>query len=401
MNLYFFTQVRLCRINGIVWSTPAFSMPLWNRYLQMFDHVFVVARVTKTDSPIAEAMAPIEDNRVSFIDLPYYVGPKEYLKQRKQIDSVLESLVHPGDAYLCRVPGRIGSMAVKHLRQKHIPYGLEVVGDPWESMSSQAIKHMLSPVFQIHGYWSLRRLTRHAATALYVTTQTLQRKYPVAKGVFSTGASNVIIRQQDLSDKPHYYTEGTNPVRILAAGTLAQLYKAPDIVVKAIAEVLSKGYNVSLTWLGGGQYKEPMERLAQSLGIDKNVIFKGAVSHDEVRREMECADLFVHASRAEGLPRALIEAMAKGLPAIGTTVAGIPELLDNIALIPANSVRKLSHKIIQFISTPELMQKQAARNLAEAAKYHEDILQQRRLSFYEELKKVSETNENITVSQNV
>lgn len=391
MNLYFFTQIRLCRIDGVVWTTPAFSMPLWERYLQVFDHVYVVARITNTDKPIADAMTPLTSKRVSFIDLPYYVGPKQYLKVKSSIYKIIESLIHPGDAYLCRVPGRIGSIAVKYLLKKKVKYGIEVVGDPWESMSPQASKHILAPFFQVHGYRSLRHVAKNASAALYVTQHTLQDKYPVREGVFSTNASNVIVRDEYIAQSPKQTTDwGRRTLRLLSVGTLAQLYKAPDIVVKAIAELVNRGYNISFTWLGGGQFLEPMREMAQNLGIGDVVDFRGAVSLDEVRNELDNADLFVHASRAEGLPRAVIEAMAKGLPAVGSTVAGIPELLDKKALVPPNNVKKLANTIAYFIDHPAFAAEQAEKNWKEARKYHESILSSNRLNFYKELKRVSE-----------
>ncbi len=390
MNLYFFTQIRLCRINGVVWTTPAFSMPLWSRYLQVFDHVYVVARIVETDSPIADAMSPLHDDRVSFIDLPYYVGPKQYFKVSWQIKRRIAGLIQPGNAYLCRVPGRIGSIAISILRKKRIPYGLEVVGDPWESMSPQASGHLLAPFFQIHGYLSLRTNTKNAAAALYVTQHTLQDKYPVREGVFTTSASNVIVRDEYIAPSAKHTDDWrTRTIRLLSVGTLAQLYKAPDIVVKAVADLVKRGYNVKHTWLGGGQYLEPMRELADSLGVSDFVNFRGAVSLDEVRQELDKADLFIHASRAEGLPRALIEAMAKGLPAVGSTVAGIPELLDKKALVPPNNVKKLSNTIAYFIDNPEFAQSQAEKNWKESRKYHESILGKNRLDFYNELFRIS------------
>ena len=391
MNLYFFTQIRLCRINGVVWTTPAFSMPLWERYLQVFDHIYVVARIKQTNTPIADAMTPITSEKVSFVDLPYYIGPKQYLRVRKALYNKIESTIHMGDAYLLRVPGRIGSIAGKYLRKQGIKYGLEVVGDPWESMSPQASKHLLAPFFQVHGYLTLKELALNASAALYVTQHTLQDKYPTRKGVFTTNASNVIVRDEYISQAPKQTTDwGTRTLRLLSVGTLAQLYKAPDIVVKAVAELVKRGYRVSFTWLGGGQFLEPMRRLVQSLGIEEYVDFRGAVTLEEVRDELDKADIFVHASRAEGLPRALIEAMAKGLPAVGTTVAGIPELLDKQALVPPNNVKKLVEAISLFIDNPSFAQEQAENNWIESRKYHETILSNNRLNFYNELKRISE-----------
>ncbi|GAB3976194.1 glycosyltransferase family 4 protein [Plantactinospora veratri] len=80
--------------------------------------------------------------------------------------------------------------------------------------------------------------------------------------------------------------------------------------------------------LGDGRYRPRLERLATDLGVRRQVHFTGTISAaTEVRRQLDAADLFVMPSRTEGLPKALIEAMARGLPAVATSVGGIPELL--------------------------------------------------------------------------
>jgi len=95
--------------------------------------------------------------------------------------------------------------------------------------------------------------------------------------------------------------------------------------------------------------------------------------------------LFLLVSRTEGLPRALIEAMARGLPCITSRVGGMPELLDNSALVPANDVNALAEKIREFIETPGLAQEQAKRNLAVAREYTDDFLAEKRRIFYSEI----------------
>ena len=99
--------------------------------------------------------------------------------------------------------------------------------------------------------------------------------------------------------------------------------------------------------------------------------------------------MFVHASRAEGLPRAIIEAMAYGLPCIGSSVAGIPELLSPDSIVRPNDVEGLADKILRFISDTQFAQKEANKNWMESKKYHNDILTKKRLSFYDNLIKQS------------
>ena len=391
MNLYFFTESRFDSVNGEIWTSQGFSMALWQRYLGKFNHVYVAARLQNVSEHSSDNLFKLEDKRVSVIGLPYYIGLVPYLKAKGSIKKIINSFIHPGDAYICRVPGNIGTIAAECLKKKGIPYGLEVVGDPWESLSPQAFESPFARILQVVAKRQLQKITHNASAALYVTNHILQGKYPVKEGVFTTGASNVILRDDCYSAEPHKVEdrEKNVQVRMLAVGTLAQLYKAPDVILKALAIVKSKGYNPFLTWFGDGRYRQPMIKMAEELGLKDNVNFVGAVKQDVIRKEFEQTDLFVHASRAEGLPRAVIEAMAYGLPCIGSSVAGIPELLSPEAIVKPNDVDRLAEKMLRFVENKQFAQSEANKNWDESKKYHNDILTERRLSFYDELIKQS------------
>ena len=392
MNLYFFTEARFDRVDNIIWTTPGFSMMLWQRYLDKFEHVFVVARVDVVRTHSNDNIVELLSDRVTVVELPYYIGMAGYLKSRRAIKKIISNLAHHGDAFLCRVPGNIGTLAADVLNKRDIPYSLEVVGDPWESMSKEAYGSLWSPMLQRISRSQLRHVVKNASAALYVTEYTLQKEYPVSEGVFTTGASNVVLKDDCYSKQPRQtcINMKKRPVKLLSVGTLAQLYKAPDVVIKAMVLLKYKRYNVRLTWFGDGQFREPMKKLALELGVSDCVNFAGAVSQSVIRKEFENTDLFVHASRAEGLPRAVIEAMAFGLPCIGSSVAGIPELLDKEAIVSPNDAKGLADKISHFIDDSDYMQQQAERNWKEAKKYHNDILSARRKIFFDEIIKVSQ-----------
>jgi glycosyltransferase involved in cell wall biosynthesis len=99
-----------------------------------------------------------------------------------------------------------------------------------------------------------------------------------------------------------------------------------------------------------------MESFVAQERLTDSVIFEGALSHQATRRRLAQADIFVLASFAEGLPIALMEAMAMEIPCISTFVAGIPELLrDQLdgLLVPASSEQSLCAALVRFISDRE------------------------------------------------
>jgi hypothetical protein len=123
------------------------------------------------------------------------------------------------------------------------------------------------------------------------------------------------------------------------------------------------------------------------LGIGERVHFRGQLTAGEaVRAELDAADLFCMPSRTEGMPRAMLEAMARALPCIGSTVGGIPELLPPEDLVPPGDVAALAAKIRDSIGDPVRMAAMSARNLERAHRYREEILRERRTECYRALR---------------
>jgi len=86
-------------------------------------------------------------------------------------------------------------------------------------------------------------------------------------------------------------------------------------------------------------------------------------------------------SHQEGLPRAALEAMARGLPCIGSTVGGFPELLAAADLVPPGSAPALARAISAVLGDPDRRRDMSARNLARAQDFRDHLLQERRVAF--------------------
>jgi len=120
------------------------------------------------------------------------------------------------------------------------------------------------------------------------------------------------------------------------------------------------------------------------------VRFAGRLPAGEaVRAELDGSDLFILPSYQEGLPRAMIEAMARGLPCIGSTVGGIPELVPEEDRVRAGDAAGLARRIREVVSDTERMARMSARNLEKAAEYREDVLRARRNAFYRYLRQAT------------
>jgi glycosyltransferase involved in cell wall biosynthesis len=267
------------------------------------------------------------------------------------------------------------------------PYGVEVVGDPYDTFAPGAVKHPLRLFFR---WWSTRQLQRQCASACaaaYVTEHALQRRYPPAWGAFSTHYSSIELPEAAFVSAPRSLQPERHTFTLIIVGTLAQLYKAPDVLINAVAICVQAGLDLQLVLVGDGKHRPELEAQARSLGLDGRVRFLGQLPAGEaVRAQLDQADLLVLPSRQEGLPRAIIEAMARGLPCIGSTVGGIPELLPPEDMVLPGDGAALARKIYEVVTDPARLVQMSRRNLEQAKVYEEKILYERRTGFYRYVK---------------
>jgi glycosyltransferase involved in cell wall biosynthesis len=145
------------------------------------------------------------------------------------------------------------------------------------------------------------------------------------------------------------------PVNILFAGQVGQRKGVGDLLA-ALALPSVRNLPWRLTIAGGGEIPAHQEK-AQQLGIADRVSFLGWVSVEEVSRQMRATHLFVLPSYQEGLPMAIIEAMANALPVISTPVGSIPDmLLDGVTglLVPPGNPAALSNALERLLASPQL-----------------------------------------------
>jgi glycosyltransferase involved in cell wall biosynthesis len=372
--------------DGAVWTDGINSYEFWTRYLKPFDEVKVLARVKPAASP-GPGYQLASGAGVVFVPLPDYWGPAQYVSKALAIQSCIRQALAARDAVILRVSSHIANCAASVLRLQNRPYGLEVVNDPYDVFTPGAVRYRARPVFRWWFTRELRRQCRDAAGVAYVTDQALQQRYPCP--AYSIALSDVEIPSAAIADRPRYQSriEPSTPLRLITVASLAQIYKAPDILIRAVAECVKAGLNLTLEILGDGRYRPELELLAADLGLRDRVRFAGRVPAGEaVRKRLDTADLFILPSRCEGMPRAMIEAMARALPCIGSSVGGIPELLAAEDLFPAGSVPRLGEKIMEVVSSPHRLTAMSHRNLLRSADFRDDRLEPRRRAFLDHIR---------------
>lgn len=139
-------------------------------------------------------------------------------------------------------------------------------------------------------------------------------------------------------------------------GTVGRLVeaKAYHDLIDAFACVRQKMEKSCLLFIGDGPLRSFLENYAREKNLT-SVIFLGA--REDIPQLLCALNVFVLTSIREGLPVALLEAMAARLPVVATAVGGIPEVLEdgkNGFLVPPNSPEKIAEKIIELSQSQKL-----------------------------------------------
>lgn len=377
--LYIYLEERFLEYKGQYFST-VYDDYFWERYLGSFDEIVIVARVNHTDC-IPNSYNSVNNNNVKFLPLPYYHGLKDgIIKSPLLIFRVFKTVFH-GRYHLLRLPGAISVIA--GISSIVIPneniLAVELVGDPYDVFST-GIGGKLSKVLRCFFTNSTKKIINKAEAVSYVTEHSLQKRYPAKIDAYTTHYSSINLPSSTFDISNIRKKLSKDNFNILLVGSMEQRYKGFDLVIKAI-DLLDFKSNITLNIVGDGIFKHELVGLAAEKGLSERVIFHGKLSRHQVFDIMKKCDLFIMPSRTEGLPRALIEAMATGLPAIGSNVGGIPELLHEDFIFKSENTEQLS-KLITLIYNYDSISHISRRNFLKAQEYSDDILQQRRLKFY-------------------
>jgi colanic acid/amylovoran biosynthesis glycosyltransferase len=143
---------------------------------------------------------------------------------------------------------------------------------------------------------------------------------------------------------------------VMAVGRLAA-HKGFDYLFAAAKLLKERGVRIVVDLVGDGDERKALERLAQDLGIEDQVKFRGWLKFNGARDAMSEATVLVHPSDGlgDGLPNVIRESMALGTPVIASDVAGIPDALKDGCgvLVPPKNAEALADAIEKLLAAPE------------------------------------------------
>lgn len=361
---------------------------VFSRYISATDRLTVYSRMEETK--LANSLTKITAKNVNFCPVEGQNFSRVFTKNISKNIKLALAEIKNTDFIVVRLPSFLGLFILFLNLFFKKKFFIELVGDAKEALlTSTTEANIFFKIFVIFFAFLNAFFVKRADGVIYVTESALQSKYPTI--ALQSYASNVELKIEDKllnlqtyqNEKPYY--------KIGMIGSFNNSYKGIDDAIRAVYMLSKKENIVHLHILGSGKLKSEYLAMAKEMGLVDNIIFDDVLSGGtEVNQWLDSLDLYIQPSRTEGLPRALIEAMARGLPAVATNVGGIPELLPSEFLIPPNAPQELANKIELLISSQQLRYEQGRANYNKAREYDSEILRQRRTKFWSQAKAIVE-----------
>lgn len=377
----------LYRYNGSLYAKSQEEYDLFRRYIRVFETIRLVARCSIVEQ-LKPTFVPIEDKRIEVITIPMFRGPIQFLKNFISINKCIKGVLSDVDAGVLRLPSIMGSYIGYSMIRNHLPFVTENLYDSQDGYrSSKSLSEKV--LWRIMDYFQ-RHLCYKADGVSCVTEFYMQRRYFTKKNNgFTSHYSTLALHPSFYTHERKYPSQKKSfSIIHIANPVVTGGRKGHEQMIQMLQKVNAKGLNVEIFFIGGGPENEidKLKAIADSYGVLQKVHFLGYLSKTEIHHYLIESDLYVMPTKAEGLPRVVIEAMSVGLPCVSSRVSGLPELLLDHFLTEYYDVETMAGLVVELLSTPELYEKTSMENFEKSKKYEASILESRRDDFYNKLK---------------
>lgn len=396
MRLLLILEHRFFRCeNGVVYCERVVDYNYLKRYLDVFDEVVICARFGKLSEEKKYDLVA-SGPRVSFVELFNFNNFKSLLKNKKSINKIVKNTAKESNAILLRAPSHLSFIVYKTILSVKKPIAVEIVVNPKTAFSftkgDRFFKKIFFKILKIMMIRHTRNIAKKSNGVSYVTEYVLQQLYPSRARIngenlffFEDYYSSINLRDSDYS-QPNIKTNYESTFKICHTGYMDSQVKGHTTVLRVLKILLDLRYDVQVTFIGHGKLLQHFKQFSKTLGVDHKVIFLSDVNkYSEVQKHLVESDLFLYPSLSEGLPRALIEAMANSMPCVSSPVDGIVELLSERYLAPHDSPEKLAEVVINFMNNIDDLNTAKIINFQKAQEYQYSTLSQRRKVFYGKL----------------
>jgi glycosyltransferase involved in cell wall biosynthesis len=391
MKLLIAISQRYLRVaDGSIWTSTSYDHEMWQEHQAVFDELRILTRVTDVSQP-PEGAHRADGPGIKFYWLPEWYSwrfplllPRMYAIARRAVED--------SDALLLHSPSMEAEFAYFWGHRLNKPWAVECRGE--QAMNADYLRNRglrFSGLVGKYHRWQYQRHVDDAWGCVYVAEQ-LRRTFPPQKTSVHTEVISDLRLPPVYFQQPHRFSERQRPtVRIVNVGRL-EAQKDLFTLLKSFRHVIESGREYcELHLIGDGPLRPQLETLTAELGLTRQVIFHGFVPWGaSLFQLLDDMDLFVLTSLSEGMPRALLEAMAAGLPCLSTRVSGSTELLPDEALVPIGDSELLARQINGFLAAPELLDRLAVQCWERVQSFREHRLRAQKQMFLGKLKLYAE-----------
>ncbi|MBO5319324.1 MAG: glycosyltransferase family 4 protein [Ruminococcus sp.] len=386
MKVGFLFDVKLLKYNGHYYSVNL-NEQLWNQnYFPYFDKIKLICRYVDSSEDPSSKMHRTDIPGVEVCAMTNKGAIKRMLHINEENKKIAEYL-QDCDVVICR-----GFWGVKQSRALNKPYLIEVVSCYWDSMWNHSIfgKFFAGPMFL-----TLKSACAKAKYVMYVSEHFLQSRYPTRGKCI--GVSDVIttpMTKEEINfriEKAKLPCEN-NTIKIGTTAAVNVAYKGQKYVIRAMKMLSDRGINnIEYHMVGGGDNSLLLNE-AKLCGIESKIIFHGSLPHNKVTEFLDSLDIYIQPSFQEGLPRAVVEAMARGVPCIGSNTGGIPELINPSFICNKKHLAEELAEKIEIMLEDQNRLVETKRSIERAKAFEKNVLAEKRKLFMNDFKNFAMTS---------
>ena len=372
MKCLFVHDHKFPKYNGDYYESPGFDVSFFERYKNIFGELSIFA---------CEQIA-LKENVKGRKIINEYADFHTFISKRKSIlkeaRKGLYSCIKKSDYVVIRLPSFFGLIAARFCEKTNKPYLLEIVGCPWDAVSTRGIIWKI-PAF----FFALmtKKVVKKAKYCVYVTQHFLEKRYPT-RGKY-INCSNVTLENYGTCNlekrKKRIRNIDTSSFTIGTCASLDTIYKGQDDVFLAIKNLKKIGITIKYQLAGGGN-SDRLKRIIEKLEIQDSVEFVGELSHKEVFEWLDTLDIYVHPSKQEGLSRAIIESMSRACPIFAADAGGVHEQIDEECIFKKGDAKQMVY-LLSHLDKDRLLS-YSMNNYERAKQYQSDFLYKKRKDFF-------------------
>lgn len=372
--------------NG-VYCNVTLTDEMFARYFSVVDKLIVMVRTYSSDKTYEELnMKPLTNPEIKVFEVKNLNTPRGFIIDKLKFEKKITEIIKSTEMIFARMPSNTSNSVLKIACKLKKPYLVEIGGCAWDSYWNHGILgKLVAPLM----YYEEKKYVEKASFAIYVTKEFLQGRYPNhnvttnCSNVYLSSVNNDVLRERlNKIDK----MDLSNIVFGQAVNSIDVKYKGEHLIIRAMGELKKKGIFITFQVVGPGKGNY-LKQVAKKCDVEDQLKLIGTLKKEEMIDWYKSIDVYAQPSKQEGLPRSVIEAMSVGCPAIGSNIAGIPELLNKDCLFKPDKVNEIVD-VIERLLNKDTIKEKIIENFNRAKEYNIEIIEKRRQDIFKEYSKL-------------